>query len=288
MGHLALFDAVGREGNVTRAADREAISQPAVSKSIAELERSLDVRLFDRGPKGVTLTEAGEILFGYSSQIFGLERQAREALNDLQGLRTGAIHIGASTTIGDHILPAAIASFVSKYPRVEVNLEIGNTEMVQNGVEQGRYDIGFTEGEADSERFAIRQFAEDELIVVAPTNGRWNSTERWSLTDLQSEPFVMREPGSGTRYVVERAFRERGFMPHISASLGSATAIQRAVRAGLGLAILSKWVVSEELSAGKLVQLNVDLNITRPLHIVRLKWRRESVAVTALIKEVLG
>ena len=286
MGQLALFESVALEGSVTRGAERSAVTQPAVSKSIAELERALGVSLLDRGPRGVRLTEAGEVLHQYAVRIFRLEAEAIEALGELRGLQAGSLSVGASTTIGDHLLPKPLAEFCQRHPGIEVEVEIGNTEAVQKGVEDGRYDVGFTEGEADPARFVTSVFAEDELIVVASPAHRLAGQRAVTLADLAGEPFVMREPGSGTRYVIERHFAQRGFSPRIAASVGSATAIKRAVEAGLGIAVLSKLAASDEISSGRLVRLHVDLEISRPLHRISLKWRRPSAALRSFLDEL--
>lgn len=277
IGQLGLFLAVVEEGSVTRGAERAAISQPAVSRAIADLERSLGTRLLDRGPKGVAPTEAGRLLAEYARRIFGLEREAEEALADLRGLRTGRLAVGASTTIGDTLLPPVLARLLAEHPGLELSMEVANTEAIQEGVASGRYDVGFTEGEADASRFEVRAFARDELIVV----GRAGLSPELSLEDA---PFVMREIGSGTRTVVERALRERGIVPRVVASLGSTAAIKRAVAEGMGLAVVSALALESELAAGVLVRVAPIFSIPRPLHRVRLAWRRESPALRALMR----
>lgn len=277
---LAVFLSVAQEGSVTRGADRIAISQPAVSRAIAELEGSLGVRLFDRGPKGVTVTEAGRTLQGYATRIFSLEREASEAMADLRGLRAGRLAIGASTTIGDRLLPPAIAAFGTAHPEVELSMDVANTETIHAGVEAGRYDVGYTEGDADPERFEIRTFYEDELLLVAAPSHPLAGGEA-SLDELSDCSFVMREAGSGTRIVVERELRAHGIVPRVTASLGSSAAVQSAVAAGLGLAALSRLAVADDLASGRLATIEVPFKIRRSLHRVRLAWRGESAALRA-------
>ena len=278
LNQLALFLAVVEEGSVTRGAERASVSQPAVSRAVADLERALGVRLLDRGPKGVVPTEAGRTLAGYAARIFGLEREAEEALADLRGLRAGRLALGASTTIGDHLLPPVLARLMAAHPGLEVSMEVANTEAIQEGVASGRYDAGFTEGGADPARFEVAAFAEDELIVVGPPNGPTGG--------LDGRPFVMREAGSGTRAVVERGLREAGIEPRVVAALGSTAAIKRAVAEGMGLAMVSALALESELASGALVRVAPEVRIVRPLHRVRLAWRRESPALRALMRMI--
>ena len=275
INQLALFLAVAEEGSVTRGAERASVSQPAVSRAVADLERALGVRLLDRGPKGVVPTEAGRTLAGYAARIFGLEREAEEALADLRGLRAGRLALGASTTIGDYLLPPVLARLIAAHPGLEVTMEVANTDAIQEGVASGRYDAGFTEGEADPARFEVVAFAEDELIAVGPPGGSGA---------LDGRPFVMREAGSGSRTVVERGLREAGVEPRVVAALGSTAAIKRAVAEGMGLAMVSALALETELASGALVRVAPELGIVRPLHRVRLAWRRESPALRALMR----
>jgi len=280
---LELFLAVGEEGSVTRGAERAAVSQPAVSRAIADLEASLGERLFDRGPKGVAPTEAGRVLLDYAKRIFALKREAGEALSDLRGLESGRLSIGASTTIGDYLLPPAIARFLARYPSIDLSVEIGNTDAIQAGVLEGRYDVGFTEGQIDPGRFAVDVLRTDELVVFSAPNHPLARAETVGLIDVAEYPFVMREEGSGTRRIVEDRFREAGIQPRVACALGSTNAIKRAVATGLGLGIVSALAVATEVERGEAIIIRTPLSLTRQLHTIRLAWRRESAALRAFL-----
>jgi len=284
--HLELFLAVGEEGSVTRGADRVAVSQPAVSRAIADLEAALGERLFDRGPKGVTLTEAGLVLMDYAKRIFGLEREAAEALTDLHGLESGRLSIGASTTIGDYLLPPAIARFLTAHPSIDLAVEVANTDAIQAGVLAGRYDVGFTEGQIDRNQFLVSVLQKDELVVFSAPSHPLSATAHAGLDELARYPFVMREGGSGTRRIVEARFREAGIEARIACALGSTTAIKRAVAEGLGLGIVSALAVASEVARGELVVIPTPLSLTRQLHTIRLGWRRESAALRAFLRQL--
>ena len=284
--HLELFLAVGEEGSVTRGAERVGVSQPSVSRAIADLEHSLGERLFDRGPKGVALTEAGHVLINYAKRIFALELEANEALADLRGLESGTLSVGASTTIGDHLLPLVISNYITAYPSVRLSMEVANTEAIQAGVFSGRYDIGFTEGKVDPDQFEVGIVAEDELVVFCAQNHPLTGKRGVSLDDIASYPFVMREEGSGTRLWVESRFREAGMKHRVACELGSTNAIKRAVTQGLGLGFASSLALSSEVVRGELVIVQTPLNYRRQLHKVRLAWRRESAALTQFLVQL--
>ena len=287
LNHLAIFHAVAGEGNISRGAERLFISQPAVSKQLAELERHLGTRLFDRLPKGVRLTEAGTLLQAYSSRLFAVEAEAERALAEMQGLQRGRLAIGASTTIGDYLLPSILVRFYARYPGIEIVLEIANTEVIQQKLLAGTLDLGLTEGFVEAEELEATVFLEDALVVIAAPDHPLVNQCPVTLERLCWEPFVLRELGSGTRAVVERVLNERGFVRHTALSLGSTEAVKRAVAAGAGVAIVSRLSIANEEEKGHLVVIPIsDLAIRRPLHRLQVRGRYEGQAVGAFLKNL--
>ena len=282
--HLQVFFAVAEEGSFTLGAESLAISQPAVSRMVADLENSVGEALFNRGQKGVTLTDAGSLLLGYARQIFTLEAEAKRALADLKGLETGHLTIGASTTIGERLLPTIIATFMRAHPRVELLMEVENTAMIQDGVLSGKYDVGFTEGKVDRKGLDAHVFAEDELVVFCCPSHALAHSKTATMEEISLHSFVMREVGSGTRLVVESICAEMGFIPKIACSLGSTTAIKSAVADGLGLGFASSLTLESEVSRGELVILKTPLNRNRKLHLLRVGWRHESAALRQFLR----
>lgn len=284
LNHLAIFHAVAREGSVTLGAERLHISQPAVSKQLQELERSLGTPLFDRLPRGVRLTEAGELLEGYARRLFGLEAEAETALAELRGLSRGRLAVGASMTIGGYLLPDILARFHRKYPGIDVRLEIANTEEVQQRLIEGTLDVGLTEGFLEHPELEAAVFRSDAMVVIAPPGHPLLAESPVTAERLCQEPFLVREEGSGTRAVVERAFAERGLTLCAVMSLGNIEAIKRAVSAGLGVAMVSALTVGLEQEAGKLSVVAVsDLCVRRPLHRLHLRGRHQGHAALAFI-----
>ncbi len=283
--HLALFHAVAEAGSISRAAERLCISQPAVSKQIAEFERAFGMPLFDRLPRGVRLTEAGTLLESFARRLLATETEAEAAMRELAGLDRGRLALGASTSIGSYLLPPVLAVFHRAHPAIEIALRIANTEQIQVLLEEGGLDIGFTEGFIHSGNLDATVFRDDELVVIAPPDSPLARLGALSAERIAREPLVAREAGSGTREVVERAFAERGLTPTTTVSLGSTEAIKRAVIGGMGIGIVSRLAVADECAGGRLVVLSVpNLVIRRPLHRLLLKGRHIGRASRAFLR----
>lgn len=283
--HLMIFLAVAEEGSVSRGAGRLCISQPAVSKQLAVLEASLRARLFDRLPKGVRLTDAGELLLGYARRLSALEREAEQAMGELQGLARGTLTVGASLTVGAYLMPELLAEYSRRHPHIALTLEIANTEVIQRMLLDGRLDLALTEGFADDPDLDAAVFAHDELAAIAPSGHPLLAEAPIPAARLLGEPLILREPGSGTRAVLERALAERGLSVRPLMSLGSTEAIKRAVAAGAGLAVVSRLALGLELETGRLALLPLsDLALRRPLHRLARRGAYESRAAKAFLK----
>jgi DNA-binding transcriptional LysR family regulator len=285
LNQLRAFTAVAREGNLTRAAQALRLSQPAVSKQLAELEADLGSALFDRLPRGVRLTSAGSLLLGHAERILATEAQAHKELRELHSLARGRLAIGASTTIGSYLVPPLFGEFQRAHPQVALALEIANTAQIQAAVLDDRVDLGLTEGFVVSDALEVEVVAKDEIVAIAPP-GHPLLAERSQIdaARLARVPFLMREPGSGSRDVIEAALRGHDVALVPAMELGSTEALKSAVASGLGIAMVSRLAVELELRAGVLVELPIrDLTIRRSLHLLRLRAKQPSVAMGAFL-----
>ncbi len=282
---LAVFHAVAEQGSLTRAAALLFISQPAVSKQLRELERSLGMALFHRLSTGVRLTEAGELLLGYSRQIFALEHEAESALRELHNLERGRLRIGASTTVGTYILPPACATFGRQYPRVELALDIDNSRAIIERLRAGRIDLALVEGPIAEDEFVRDEIGRDEIVPIASPFHPLGCLKGIPFERLAEQPMLLREEGSGTRAVVAEAFESRGLAPQVKMTLGNTEAIKRAVAAGVAMAWVSRLAVEDEVKAGTLKVLGGrDVAIERPLFRLRVPGRYESRAVREFLR----
>ena len=284
---LAAFVAVAEAGGFTRGAERLMVSQPAVSLQVADLEKSLGAKLFDRLPRGVRMTAAGEVLLNHARRMASMQHDAQNAIAHLLGLTRGRLTIGASLTIGSYLLPAILAQFRRKYPQVELVLEIANTQHIEQMLLENRLDLAFTEGLVPGGVMSGQVIQEDRLVPIAPPKHPILKQKRITAAMLCREDLILREPGSGTREVVEDALARRKLKIKPVMSLGSSEAIKRAVQAGIGLAIVSELTIENELRARALVVVPVvDLSIKRPLVLLRLPGKSDSPAAAAFVEMI--
>jgi DNA-binding transcriptional LysR family regulator len=268
--HLAIFHETARTGSISACAERLHISQPAVSRQLQEFERRIGVVLFERLPRGMRLTQPGEVLRDYSVRLFEIARAAEAAVKELSDARQGNLSFGASNTIGTYILPSLLARFQRCHPAVEISLFVGNTEQVSQGVADLRFMLGFIEGPLHVPALRVDRFFEDEIVPVASPDHPLSGRKRLMPADLSGQPVLMREPGSGTRELIERRLQRHGIRPGKIMVFGSTEAIKQAAIHGGGIGWLPLVCMPRELAAGELVRLPVKpLAFRRPLSVVR-------------------
>ena len=287
--HLAVFEAVAREGSLTRAGQRLRISQPAVSRQLKQIEDAVGAPLVDRLPRGVRLTAAGELLAGYSRRVFALAAEAEHAVAELQGLKRGSLTIGASTTIGIYFLPELLARFRQRFPLVDLHMQVSNTQAIQRDLVEHRVDVAVTEGFIHWPELEARVFLVDEVVPIVAPGHALASSRRVSLKRFCEEPLLMREKGSGTREVIEAALGRKGIVVQPMMDLGSTEAIKRSVEAGVGVAFVSALTIEQELRDRRLVSPRLhDCRMRRSLHVVQARDRSVSKAVGAFLELLEG
>jgi len=281
--HLRLFAAVVDQGGFTRAAEALNLSQPAISKSLSELERQLDLVLIERTGRVVRLTDAGRTLYARASELFGVERAAEQELRELRGLKRGTLRIAASTTIATYMLPPYLGRFHTRHPRVRIQTTSANTRSVLRMLLESRVDVALVEGPVADQRVTVQPWRDDELIVIAPPSHPLTKSPRATVSMLADEAFLVREPGSGTRVVTERALAAQSVRLTNTMRVGGTEAIKQAVAAGLGLAIVSRAAAADQLALGRVTELPIEgFTIRRTLAQIKLQGR----AVTASAREL--
>jgi DNA-binding transcriptional LysR family regulator len=253
---VRLFLGVARAGSFTAAAEALHTSQPALSRQIAALELECGERLFERLPRGVRLTPAGEVALRYAERIFALADELAVALAELRGLRAGRLLLGASSTPADYLLPPVLAAYHERYPGVEVRLVTGNTAAIVEQIDRHALDLGFVGSLPPNLDFELRcaAVAEDELVVfAAPGHPLLAAGRPAALNEVAAATLVARESGSATRATAERYARTLGVDLRPTLELGSNEAVKRAVIGGSGVAILSRHALTSEVAAGHLV-----------------------------------
>ena len=282
---LRTFKAVADLKSFSRAALRLKLSQPSISYQVKELEEALGVPLLDRLGKRVSLTEAGTLLYGYARRMLEVLDEAAVAVEEMRGIKRGTLRLGASTTVGIYLLPAALGAFKKLHPGLVISLEIGARERVQEQVLRGELDLAVVGPALKDPELAIVPFLTDELVVVAPAGHVLAGKKRLDLKALAGQPFVMREPASGSRLSLEKVARKAGAKLSVAMELGSNGAIKHAVESGLGLAVISRYACALEFASGRLVELDVrGFPIRRDWHIVYLRRRKLPASVQAFIQ----
>jgi DNA-binding transcriptional LysR family regulator len=269
---LKVFCAVAETGSFSKASKMVNLTQPAVSLQIQALEESYETALFERSGKNITLTAAGKLLYQYAKDILNLYTTVEKEINNLTGLSKGSLQVGASSTIGNYLLPTVIIAFKKKYPKIDVNLFVSNTKGIIELLNTGRIDIGLVEGDAPKQSLDIEKLLEDELVLIMPPDHLWVKRKNISVSELLSQPVIMREDGSGTRQMIEKHLMQNKISPsnlRMSLVLGSTEAIKSAVEHGMGVSILSHWTVRKEVQFGT-IKTNTfrDIRFTRNFNIV--------------------
>ncbi len=269
---LHVFRVVAEKLNFTRAAAALHISQPAVTQHIKQLEEHYGRSLFVRAPGGITLTPAGHALLDHTIQVEELHRDVEQRLQAGQSLVSGSLKLGASTTIAQYLLPRWLGRFQQAYPRVELSLRMGNTEEVAATLLARRIDLGLIEGPSGRRELKIERFAEDEIVPVVSPDHPLAKKTRVTPAELAATPCVLREPGSGTRQVVDLALKRAGIDSRkltVVLESDSSETIKGLVETGVGVGFLSRLALRHELARGCLTVLSVPgLRLTRPLHVL--------------------
>lgn len=287
--HLRIFTSVAEQGGFSRAAAALRLSQPAVSKSVRELEREVGAPLFERGGRTPRLTESGALLFARARELFAVERSAEEELRVLRGLEGGVLRVGASTTVITYLLPPYLARFRAAHPDVVLKVASANTRDIARALLERRLDVALVEGPVEDARIQVVSWRDDELVVIGPPDHPLARRRRVALEELARESFIVRERGSGTRRVAERALNERGVTLRVGMQLASTEAIKQAVVAGLGLAIVSRAAIADQLALGRLAVIPLrDVSLHRALTELRLSGRVPTAAAVAFRSMLAG
>lgn len=281
-----VFLAVAKAGSFRAAAEAMHLSQPALSQHVAEMERELGTRLFDRLGRKVALTEAGRVLEDHAHRLFASLASAREAVADLSGLKRGSLVLGASTTPGIYVLPGIIAAFQKKYPGVALSLRIANSALIEEQIRGNELDLGVVGGHPlrlGEECVAAGLL--DELVLIVPPSHPWARRREILPSLLEGERLLVREEGSATRQVTERAIQRAGGHIKASMELGHTEAIKQAVMAGLGVAFVSIHAIRGELAADRLRAVRLrGLRIQRHFHIIHNEARTLSASARTFIE----
>jgi len=277
---LEIFVKVAELGSFSRAGEALRLTQPSVSEHIRTLEDDLGVRLLDRLGRGAAVTAAGRLLLGHAQRLLALHRETRQAMEGFQGRMAGDLLVAASTIPGEYVLPVVIGRFKEKYPDISITLLIGDSQTAIGWITEGRAELGVVGARPTHRNVEYKELMPDEIVVIASAAHPWHARTHVALADLASEPLLLRERGSGTRAAFEAALDARGVdlaSFRIVGEMGSTQAIKQAVKAGVGLSVVSRRAVDEECKTGTLAALPfTDLKVARSFYLATRRDRTRS------------
>ena len=284
---LQVFHTVARLLSFTKAAETLHMTQPAVTFQVRQLEEYFNTRLFDRTHNRISLTEAGKRVFEYSDRIFELYSEMEHAVREMTGDVSGILMIGASTTIAEYMLPALLGDFKKKYPDVNLQLKVSNSDGIVHMVENNVIDLGVVESPVLNKNLVVEVCRVDQLVAVVSPNHPLAGKDTVTIGELLEYPYICREEGSGTREVISEYMTEQGInngQVHLTMELGSPESIKGAVEAGMGVSIISSATVQKELKLGTLVPLTLVPALERPFSFVHQKQKFRHRAMDELLE----
>lgn len=286
---LDIFCRVAEKKSFSKAAASVYLTQPTVSEHIASLERLLGTRMFDRVGRTVQLTNAGEIYYKYARKIIDLRGEAQQVLDSHLGLLRGGLTIGASTIPGVYIVPKMVAGFRKEFPAISTVVQVADSGEIITEISEGGLEIGFVGRKPRGKVLAAKPLVSDNLVVAVPRGHKWGKQNAVSVSELKGEPFLLREPGSGTRAAFEDALSkqrvslEKEF--NVVAELGSTEAIKQGIREGLGISVISDIAVAADCGNCRLKTLTVkEFSITRKFFCIYQKHHTLTPAAEAFLK----
>lgn len=286
---LIIFCKVVDLQSFTRAAEALSLTQPTVSEHIRALEESLG-ELVDRLGREILPTPAGKVLYRYAREIIQLRDKAVQAIGKFKGNLSGALHVGASTIPGTYILPRLVGMFKASYPSIQVTVKIGSSGEIVRMVLDGKVEFGIIGARWDEKKIMLEEIYSDELVLAVYKGHPWESRENVRLDELAGAPFVLRERSSGTRMVMAQALEAAGFTPsllNVVAEMGSTEAVREAIKARIGISIISSYAVKEEIerNAIRVVPLK-EICIHRPFFLAQRKNREHSPLCLAFLEHL--
>ncbi|PXV67386.1 DNA-binding transcriptional LysR family regulator [Dysgonomonas alginatilytica] len=251
---LRVFYSVATFSSFTRAAEEMFITQPAVTKNIKELESELGIRLFNRIANKITLTEAGRLLLHYTEHVLTLDKKFMFDLGVLKQKFAGDLKLGASTTIGQYVLPAILAQFKREQPDIELSLLNDNTQRIETALIDKLLDLGIVEGNSKNNQLKYIPFLKDEIVAVAHSSQSLFEKDEITLDELKSIPLVLREIGSGSLEVITDKLKQKDIKLkdlNVVMHLGSTESIKTFLANSNSIGLISINAVSKEIANGE-------------------------------------
>ncbi len=254
---LRVFYAVAQAESFTKAADSLHLTQSGISKHIKAMEEEIGVPLFEREPRKVSLTQAGEVLYETAQEVLGSVASAEQRIQELAGLRGGRLRVGASFPVGLYVLPRLLAAYRKDHPAIEVTLAIATTASIEAKVLDNKLDFGLVSADVHHPRLLTFAFMTDELVVIVPPEHKWANRRNIKAQELVDETFIVAARGAGARVTVEEKLKAKGIVLTNILDFVNVEGVKHAVEAGLGISVQPRGVVQREIEAGTLTAIRL-------------------------------
>lgn len=283
---LETFAMVARLGSFTKAAEALHLTQPAVSLQIRQIVNVIGLPLFEQNGREIVLTAAGEELQNAVRNLDDVWDRLESALDALKGLKRGRLRVSLVTT-AKYFLPRMLGAFCQRYPEIDIELEIGNRNQIIERLRGNCDDLYVMSYPPENIDIVSTPFLDNEHVVIAPSN-HWAVGKRVTLEALRQEPFLLREPGSGSRHAIDHYLESSRQSLNVRLALASNEAIRELVVSGMGLAVLSRHSLGDAAARGEIAILEVeDFPLRQPWSIVRLRSKVLSLPAQAFMEALL-
>lgn len=284
---LKVFEAAARHGSFTRAAEELFLTQPTVSMQVKQLTKAVGMPLFEQVGKRLYLTDAGRELLSTCRDIFERLSQFEMTVANMKGLKQGQLRLAVVTT-AKYFVPRILGPFCQRYPGIDISLQVTNHEQLIERLNDNCDDLYILSQPPVDYDITCKPFLENPLEVMAAWNHPLAGEKNIPLSRIAEEPFIMREPGSGTRGAVQKMFEEQGIKLKVRLELGSNEAIKQAIAGGLGISVLSRHVLALEGATSKLIILNVEgFPIRRHWYVIYPNGKQLSVVARTFLEYLL-
>jgi DNA-binding transcriptional LysR family regulator len=277
---LNVFCKVVEAKSFSKAGQKIHLSQPTVSSHIKDLETYFDTRLIDRFSRKAEPTPAGKLLYEYARRLIILKEEMENSLGEFLGTKKGSLAIGGSTIPGGYLLPKFIGDFTRSHPQIHIRLEIADTEKIIQDILDGRLELGIVGARSDQGSIVQQKLVEDEMHLIVPRGHKWYKRNEITMEELYTEPFIVREKGSGTLKSLMLSMEKKGHQIHklkTVAIMGSTEAVRQGIKNHVGVSILSTIAVADDVRTGDLKMLEIKgLELKRCFYLTRHKNRTPS------------
>jgi len=288
LGQIEAFVQVAQLHSFSKAAQALQLTQPSVTARIQSLERELGEELFERGGRGVRLTDAGEAFLPYALRILQIVKEARDTVEEVRNLQLGHLRLGSALTISTYVLPKILHVFRQRYPGINVSIRTGRSEQVLQMVLGDEVQVGLVRAIHHPDVDTVPLY-EDEIVLVVHCDHPFARRQRVTLEEVAAQPLILYDRGSSYFGLIHSYFRQAGLVPHVAMELDSLEATKRMVEQGLGIAMVPKVTIERELQVGALVEVPIAdaPPPRRTIALIHRHNRRRSRTVQAFL-EVLG